>query len=218
MKNLIKKLTNLILKDFRSRIDSTNNEFNSDKRQIENNKVNLELQPIKEDYYESLLIDNPSYQRRGEGKKKRNLLRIAIEKDIKNLSKRQNMILEQIDKERKEKYKPLEFINPKGISPEDATRVWIDQENENYRKFYSEFTNEKITQLKKEEEEIRDKIYEKTKRKPKANSPKTYKKNDISGLPVSYQIKTPQRLYRGKRGGKYYLIRSKKGKIYRQYV
>ena len=208
----------MILKDFRSRIDSTNNEFNRDKRQTDSNKVNLELQLINEDYYESLLIDDPSYQRRGEGKKKRNLLRIAIEKDIKNLSKKQTIILEQIDKERKEKYKPLEFINPKGISPEDATRDWIDKENENYRKFYSEFINEKITKLKKEEEEIRDKIYEKTKRKPKANSPKTRKKNDTSELPVSYQIKTPQRLYRGKRGGKYYLIRSKKGRIYRQYV
>ena len=217
MKNLIKNFTNFI-KDIHSQVDSKNNEFHRDKRQIENNKVSPKIQPINEDYYESLLLDDPSYQRRGEGKKKRNLLRIALEKDIKNLSNRQIMIFEQIDKERKENYEPLKFINPKGISPEDATRDWIDKENENYRKFYSEFTNEKITQLKKEEEEIRDKIYEKTKRKPKANSPKTNKKNDISGLPVSYQIKTPQRLYRGKRGGKYYLIRSKKGKIYRQYV
>ena len=208
----------MILKDFRSRIDSTNNEFYRDKRQTDSNKANLQLQLINEDYYESLLIDDPSYQRRGEGKKKRNLLRIAIEKDIKNLSKKQTIILEQIDKERKEKYKPLEFINPKGISPEDATRDWIDKENENYRKFYSEFTNEKIVKWKEEEEIIRNKIYEKTKRKPKENSPKTRKKNNISALPVSYQIKTPQRLYRGKRGGKYYLIRSKKGRIYRQYV
>lgn len=218
MKNLIKKFTNFIIKDFRSQIESKNNAFHIDKRPIENNKVSPKIQPINEDYYESFLLDDPSYQRRGEGKKKRNLLRIALEKDIKNLSKRQIMIFEQIDKERKENYEPLKFINPKGISPEDATRDWIDKENENYRKFYSEFTNEKIIKLKKEEEEIRDKIYEKTKRKPEVISTKSKKKIAISKSPASYQINIPQRLYRGKRGGKYYLIRSKKGKIYRQYV
>ena len=147
--------------------------------------------------HESALREDPKFQRLGEGKKRRRLLKEAIAKDYEEQHRRSPDQLWRIAEYEKSKET---FVIPNGMTAEEATREMIKKESE----IYGEGGSAKRI--------VRDLSYPIGR-----NTGDPF--DNMSDYQRSSYLQSLNTLHTGKRGGKYYLVKSKvSGRVYRQYT
>lgn len=147
-------------------------------------------------FHESVLRKDPTFLRLGEGKKRTKLLTNAIQRDLR-------------DKQQKEfvEYLKDPFVVPEGMTIEEATREMIRKDAEKY--------NEGANSPPPEKEPSIGEINFAERYKPDNSYLGTSRYSGFSRP----RIPSEPYVHTGKRGGKYYLVRSKvSGRVYRQYT